>query len=307
MTDHPPLNMAYFAYPIDNAPAASMLGFYEFVSKVKQSLLDMGLVAATFDPGDAFSVASLMEPPSHVQNVNDYALLKSDLVVAFLPRGVPTVGVPIEIERACRFGKLVAVLTDGGSYALAGYRDDPRVLIVTMDGRTGMGPYTGEPAIDALLLWLREAPREIPGEEPEALPVLVPDGARLPSRGYPDDAGLDLYTTGQRSILPGEFVDVPCGIRVQLPEWGWGLITGRSSTLRKKGLLVHPGIIDAGWRGELFAGVWNLTDKEVWVEEGERIAQLIVMPNLTKDLNPVQVEGLDPHDRGTNGFGSTGN
>jgi dUTPase len=84
------------------------------------------------------------------------------------------------------------------------------------------------------------------------------------------------------------------------------MLTGRSSTLRKKGLLVHTGIIDCGYRGPLFAGVWNMTDDDKVVAKDERIALLIVQPNLTKDLQPEPVKELAPHARGEAGFGSTG-
>lgn len=130
--------------------------------------------------------------------------------------------------------------------------------------------------------------------------------AVLPHRGYHDDAGLDLPVLGGVWVPPGVTADVPCGLAIQLPQGTFGLIVGRSSTRRNRGLLVHPGIIDVGWRGDLFALVENLTDEVVQIGEGERLAQLIILPNLTSMYAPEWVDELDPHDRGTNGFGSTG-
>lgn len=126
-----------------------------------------------------------------------------------------------------------------------------------------------------------------------------------PVRSYPGDAGFDLYCQPSRvRIGPGEFVDIDCGVKVQLPEGWWGMLTGRSSTLRKKGLLVHTGIVDQGYRGPLFAGVLNLTDHEVFVSGGERLAQFIPVP-IFPGLVAV-VDSLDKSVRGTSGFGSSG-
>ena len=98
---------------------------------------------------------------------------------------------------------------------------------------------------------------------------------QVAQRAYQADAGIDLYVqaseeravvegrgfTGAWVIGPGEFVDLPLGVSVRLPEGHWGMLTGRSSTLRQRGLLVNQGIIDNGYTGPLFAGVWNLTQE----------------------------------------------
>jgi dUTP pyrophosphatase len=131
-----------------------------------------------------------------------------------------------------------------------------------------------------------------------------------PKRTYEDDAGYDLIVSEDTLIPPGQFVDVPCGISVELPERTWAMITGRSSTLRKRRLLVSTGIIDTGYRGPLFAGVQNLdvnpeADSQL-VEKGERLAQLILFSNTTMRYPMMRVGQLGPSLRGTNGFGSTG-
>lgn len=127
----------------------------------------------------------------------------------------------------------------------------------------------------------------------------------LPSRGYDDDAGLDLYVSRDCVIGPHEFYDVPCGVKVDIPAGHWGLIAGRSSTLRKRGLLVNPGVIDAGWTGELFAGVQNLTGEEIEVDAGDRLAQFILLGACVVGREPCW--GRVPQKaRGESGFGSTG-
>ena len=128
-----------------------------------------------------------------------------------------------------------------------------------------------------------------------------------PTRAHVDDAGLDIYVSEDVVIQHHEFVDVPSNMAVTLPPGTWGMLTGRSSTLRKKGLLVNQGIIDTGYTGELFSGVWNLSDHPVTVKAGERIAQLVILPNLTQNIQPVRVESFESGgSRGGRGFGSSG-
>jgi dUTP pyrophosphatase len=128
-------------------------------------------------------------------------------------------------------------------------------------------------------------------------------------RTHDDDAGLDLVCS-ERTVIPaGQFRDIPCGVAVQMPFNTWGLLTGRSSTLRKRGLLVAQGIIDPGYRGPLFSGVWNLGPESHVVEAGERIAQLIIIHN-TAFQTVVRWIGPDRElaasARGVDGFGSSG-
>ena len=143
---------------------------------------------------------------------------------------------------------------------------------------------------------------EVPEHELGTLAATRAD--ELLTRAYPGDAGFDLYCQGEHRIGPGESIDVPLGVRVQLPEGWWGLLTGRSSTLRKRGLLVAQGVIDQGYRGPLYAYVHNMTEEMVRVRDGERLAQLIPLPLFPGGT--VLVDDLDDHARGTQGFGSSG-
>lgn len=126
-----------------------------------------------------------------------------------------------------------------------------------------------------------------------------------PERGYDGDAGFDLYVSEDTTVPFGKFVDVPLGISVELPPGTWAMLTGRSSTIRRRGLLVTQGIIDNGYRGPLYAGVQNLNDTTVRLERGERIAQLILFPLIVPMLEG-PLPHLSPSDRGHNGFGSSG-
>lgn len=131
--------------------------------------------------------------------------------------------------------------------------------------------------------------------------------ARMPIRAHSDDAGWDLFVSQEVVVPPHGFLDVPSGVSVELPNGYWGLLTGRSSTIRKRGLLVVQGVIDTGYRGELFSAVWNLTSEAVKIARGERIAQLILLPNATAQSVLVRHEGdLAGSERGFGGFGSSG-
>lgn len=134
--------------------------------------------------------------------------------------------------------------------------------------------------------------------------------ARKPSRVYPGDAGLDLEfwdAYGEPAdIGPGEFRDLPCGLSVDLPRGYWGLITGRSSTIRKRGLLVTQGVIDHGFQGSLFVGVWNLNNHPVRVNPGERLGQLIVLPLWAGAVHVGDPASRVVRDRAGSGFGSSG-
>lgn len=133
---------------------------------------------------------------------------------------------------------------------------------------------------------------------------VVADVDHLPTKTYPDDAGFDLYVHERVTIPSQQFRDVAMGCRVQLPPNHWGMLIGRSSTIRARRLLVYMGVIDHGWRGPLFAGVYNLGDTAHTLEPGDRIAQLIVVP--VPQLTQCRTTRLDPHPRGHNGFGSSG-
>ena len=290
------LRGCYLAYPIDQrGQFAHMAYMFDQIEMIKRELIGCGLVDWTFDPGDGFNVSHGAEVSDSIARINRVAHMNADLVVAFLPANVASVGVPMEIDRAVSAGKRVVVFSDAPSWMLM----YPGERVVRYND------WDSDSIKDALLMIARmETPTE---ERPkEDLPVKIWNEGCLPQRAYDDDAGLDLVVSQDTTIAPGTFVDVPCGVSVELPAWAWGLVTGRSSALRKRGLLVHSGVIDAGYRGPLFAGAWNMTDETVVVKAGERVAQLIVLSNMTRHVQPVETLALTQSPRGQNGFGSTG-
>ncbi len=141
-----------------------------------------------------------------------------------------------------------------------------------------------------------------------ALPVLRLDPrARLPTRAYPGDAGLDLYALEAVVLEPGARAPVRTGIAIEIPHGRAGLVLPRSGLAARHGLaLVNaPGLIDAGYRGELVVLLLN-TDRMQRCElaAGDRIAQLVLVDVWAPVVT--EVESLGGSARDTGGFGSSG-
>jgi len=127
----------------------------------------------------------------------------------------------------------------------------------------------------------------------------------LLSPRYPTDCGYDLKSSVDIILPPGQQypIDIPSGVCVKLPSGTWGLIVGRSSTIRKMGIEVQLGVIDENFTGELLACCYNRTNAPVKVERDMRLAQLILMKRVPVELS--SVDELPETDRGKKGFGST--
>jgi dUTP pyrophosphatase len=131
--------------------------------------------------------------------------------------------------------------------------------------------------------------------------------AQLPTRAHPGDAGYDLRSLVEVDVAPGERTMVRTGLAVAIPDGYAGLVLPRSGLASRSGLTLAnaPGLIDAGYRGELICAVVNL-DREaaVRISPGDRIAQLVIVA--IPDLQPGFADELPPSVRGDGGFGSTG-
>jgi dUTP pyrophosphatase len=135
----------------------------------------------------------------------------------------------------------------------------------------------------------------------------VDPDAVLPERAHPGDAGLDLRSAVDVEVGPGERAMVPTGLAVAVPDGYAGLVLPRSGLASAHGLTMAnaPGLIDAGYRGEVICAVVNLDRNEsVKIARGDRIAQLVVVA--VPDLHPVWANELPSSTRGEGGFGSTG-
>jgi len=136
--------------------------------------------------------------------------------------------------------------------------------------------------------------------------VRLDPGLSLPAHARPGDAGLDLYARESASIDPGERRLMPTGLAVAIPPGHAGLVLPRSGLAMQKGVSVlnAPGLIDAGYRGELKVLLINHGAATVDIARGERIAQLVVQAVAHVQL--VEIDRLPDSERGTGGFGSTG-
>jgi dUTP pyrophosphatase len=133
------------------------------------------------------------------------------------------------------------------------------------------------------------------------------EAARAPAQAHPGDAGLDLHAAEAAVIGPGERASVGTGVAVEIPDGLAGLVLPRSGLAARHGIaLVNaPGLIDAGYRGEVRVLLLN-TDREAAFEisPGDRIAQLMLVRHEAPELE--EVESLAESARGAGGFGSTG-
>jgi dUTP pyrophosphatase len=131
--------------------------------------------------------------------------------------------------------------------------------------------------------------------------------ARLPVRAHDGDAGLDLRALEAFELAPGERAMVRTGIAVEIPRDHAGLVLPRSGLAARHGIaLVNaPGLIDAGYRGEVGVLLLN-TDRTATfkAEAGDRIAQLVVVR--VECLEVVEAQELSDSARGAGGFGSSG-
>ena len=138
---------------------------------------------------------------------------------------------------------------------------------------------------------------------------LLDPRAKLPAYGSSSAAGADLYALpdGPVAIVPGQTVLIHTGLALAIPEGYVGLIFARSGLATKEGLAPanKVGVIDADYRGELMVSLHNHSEAYRFVEDGQRIAQLVIVPYLTAQFT--QTDELDDTQRGAGGFGSTGN
>ncbi len=313
------MKLCYLAGPIDSglAPNDRMRALY---------LLHQAGISV-YRPWEAFQIGLGQEPDDdRIRRINEAALDRADCLLALAPLDVMSMGTPLEIWRALNQGKPVAIVTDRQWWTWAG-----EAAHVTGSVEEAVNWLQRElyPAINVTAAYQVGArhPREsglhhsesffkrweleaVVDESPEypKLPLGFAGPGMLPTRSYADDAGLDLAAHGDWRIVGHSFLDVDTGLHVELPEGVWGLITGRSSTVRKRGLLVNQGIIDTGYRGRLYVGVWNLRPEQHVVQHGDRLAQLILFDNTTRHYEPLKVEEsmLSKSERGENGFGSSG-
>ena len=139
------------------------------------------------------------------------------------------------------------------------------------------------------------------------LPVKrLDEAAKLPTRAYDGDAGLDLAASERVELGPGQRAAVATGLTVAIPAGHAGFVQPRSGLAAQHGITVlnSPGLVDAGYRGELKVVLFNSDRAEPFVvEPGMRIAQLVILPVALAE--PKEVAELPESERGEKGFGSS--
>ncbi|XP_009365599.1 deoxyuridine 5'-triphosphate nucleotidohydrolase [Pyrus x bretschneideri] len=128
--------------------------------------------------------------------------------------------------------------------------------------------------------------------------------AVLPARGSPHSAGYDLSSATETKVPARGKALVPTDLSIAVPEGTYARIAPRSGLAWKHSIDVGAGVIDADYRGPVGVVLFNFSDVDFEIKEGDRIAQLIIEKIITPDV--VEVEDLDSTARGAGGFGSTG-
>lgn len=133
--------------------------------------------------------------------------------------------------------------------------------------------------------------------------IKLDPGAFLPLRAHPTDAGLDLRSP-YRAWMPsyGNAI-IDTGVHIEIPEGYVGMLKSKSGLNVQHGI-TSEGVIDSGYTGSIVVKLYNHTPHGYYIEKGDKISQLVILPIITPTLE--LVDELEPTERGGNGFGSTG-
>lgn len=148
--------------------------------------------------------------------------------------------------------------------------------------------------------------------------IMLDDGAKMPTRAHETDAGLDLYamddfivsgSTASNAVVGWESAVIvgkaihDTGVHVEIPKGYVGMVKSKSGLNVKHGLTAE-GVIDCGYTGSIVVKLYNHTGKAYKFKKGDKIAQLVIMPIITPELE--LVSSLEETERGEGGFGSSG-
>lgn len=133
--------------------------------------------------------------------------------------------------------------------------------------------------------------------------IMLDKGAKMPTRGHPWDAGLDLYAMEDGYIRANQRRTFDTGVHVEIPEGYYGEIRSRSGLMVNHGITTD-GTIDSHYNGPIKVCLFNHGGSKYEVKAGDKIAQLVIVPCVMPHLE--LVDSLDETDRGDGGFGSTG-
>lgn len=125
----------------------------------------------------------------------------------------------------------------------------------------------------------------------------------LPIRAHEYDSGADVFATKQITLRPKERYAMPLGFCLEIPKGYMGIIVTKSSMF-KKGIYVHIPPVDSGYTGECHALLENVNKDTIYIEKGDKVGQLIILPVEYPSFN--EVMELNVTERGSGAFGSTG-
>lgn len=134
--------------------------------------------------------------------------------------------------------------------------------------------------------------------------IMLDEGATLPLRVHPTDAGLDLYSREDKVIKARSSASFDTGVHIGFDHGTYGKVESRSGLNMKNDVVSCGGVIDESYIGSIAVKLYNFSNKDYEVHKGDRIAQLVIM----RYESPVMglVDHLEETDRGLSGFGSSG-
>lgn len=132
--------------------------------------------------------------------------------------------------------------------------------------------------------------------------IKLDEWAQMPTRSHEWDGGLDLYSPKSVWLWPcrQEFIDT--GVHMSIPPGCVGLVKSRSGMMKKG--VTTDGTIDSGYTGSIGVMLFNHSRGDVYIQQGDRIAQVVILPCVIPMLE--EVDQLEDTERGDSGFGSTG-
>lgn len=134
--------------------------------------------------------------------------------------------------------------------------------------------------------------------------VRLADWAYMPERAHYNDAGADLRTPIAFTLKAHDSAVIDTGVAMQIPDGYFGKMESKSGLNIKHGIVTTGGVIDSGFRGTIIVRLFNESDTDYQFAKGDKITQIVIQPCLLSDFH--QVSELDPAERGTNGYGSSG-
>lgn len=131
--------------------------------------------------------------------------------------------------------------------------------------------------------------------------VIKFDNYKAPDRAHYNDSGADIFAAKTMDLEPGKITKVPTGIGIKLPDGYDAVIHCKSGLSANEGFIMANAPIDAGYRGEIHAIIYNTTDRPYHIKVGDKIGQLVIRPVIYAEF----VDDLG-EERGAGAFGSTG-